>query len=211
MGGDQCLAFEIGTDDVDRRLRGPPRSRTTRHRRGTGPRPLDRTLFAERRQLRQCRGVQVGAAESGNSAATSVWSVEGPGSVGLVTCWKLALEDHDAGLPPASHISCSSRSRCPLALHIRSRVGSWTAASIAPGSAKASTEFASYANVRRPHTVNANTWLVTNHLDGNFPGSVVQYLRYQFTFWRETSSPISSSHPEPMRKYVHSTHVRSVA
>jgi ketosteroid isomerase-like protein len=44
---------------------------------------------------------------------------------------------------------------------------------------KASTEFTYTRTFVDADAVDANTWLVTNHLEGNFPGNVVD-LRYQF-------------------------------
>jgi hypothetical protein len=45
--------------------------------------------------------------------------------------------------------------------------------------AKASTEFTYTRTFVNANAIDANTWLVVNHLEGNFPGSVVD-LRYQF-------------------------------
>jgi hypothetical protein len=45
--------------------------------------------------------------------------------------------------------------------------------------AKASTEFTYTRTFIDAHAIDASTWMVTNHLEGNFPGSVVD-LRYQF-------------------------------
>ena len=44
---------------------------------------------------------------------------------------------------------------------------------------KASTEFTYTRTFVDARLVDANTWLVTNHLEGNFPGNVVD-LRYEF-------------------------------
>ena len=45
--------------------------------------------------------------------------------------------------------------------------------------AKASTEFTYTRTLVDAELVDADTWLVMNHLDGNFPGNVVD-LRYRF-------------------------------
>jgi ketosteroid isomerase-like protein len=45
--------------------------------------------------------------------------------------------------------------------------------------AEASTEFTYTRTVVGADAVGADTWVVTNHLEGNFPGNVVD-LRYQF-------------------------------
>jgi hypothetical protein len=45
--------------------------------------------------------------------------------------------------------------------------------------AKASTEFTYTRTFVDAHAVDASTWMVTNRLEGNFPGNVVD-LRYQF-------------------------------
>ena len=45
--------------------------------------------------------------------------------------------------------------------------------------ARASTEFNYTRALTGADAVDANTWLVTNHLEGNFPGGVVD-LRYRF-------------------------------
>jgi SnoaL-like domain len=44
---------------------------------------------------------------------------------------------------------------------------------------KASTQFSYSRTLTGVDAVDANTWLVTNHLEGNFPGGVVD-LRYRF-------------------------------
>jgi hypothetical protein len=45
--------------------------------------------------------------------------------------------------------------------------------------ARASTEFTYTRTLIGAEAVDANTWLVTNHLEGDFPGGVVD-LRYRF-------------------------------
>ena len=45
--------------------------------------------------------------------------------------------------------------------------------------ARASTEFTYTRTLLGADAIDANTWLVTNHLEGNFPGGVVD-LRYRF-------------------------------
>ena len=45
--------------------------------------------------------------------------------------------------------------------------------------ATASTEFAYTRTLTGAEAIDANSWLVTNHLEGNFPGGVVD-LRYHF-------------------------------
>jgi hypothetical protein len=45
--------------------------------------------------------------------------------------------------------------------------------------ARASTEFTYTRTLLGADAVDANTWLVTNHLEGDFPGGVVD-LRYRF-------------------------------
>ena len=44
---------------------------------------------------------------------------------------------------------------------------------------RASTQFSYTRTLTGADAVDANTWLVTNHLEGNFPGGVVD-LRYRF-------------------------------
>ena len=45
--------------------------------------------------------------------------------------------------------------------------------------AQTSTEFSYVRTLTSADRLDANTWLVTNHLEGNFPGGVVD-LRYRF-------------------------------
>ena len=45
--------------------------------------------------------------------------------------------------------------------------------------AKASTQFTYTRTLTGADAIDADTWLVTNHLEGNFPGGVVD-LRYRF-------------------------------
>jgi hypothetical protein len=45
--------------------------------------------------------------------------------------------------------------------------------------ARASTEFTYTRTLLGADAIDANTWLVTNHLEGDFPGGVVD-LRYRF-------------------------------
>ncbi len=45
--------------------------------------------------------------------------------------------------------------------------------------ARASTQFTYTRTLTGAEAIDANTWLVTNHLEGNFPGGVVD-LRYRF-------------------------------
>jgi hypothetical protein len=45
--------------------------------------------------------------------------------------------------------------------------------------ARASTEFTYTRTLTGAAAIDANSWLVTNHLEGNFPGGVVD-LRYRF-------------------------------
>ena len=45
--------------------------------------------------------------------------------------------------------------------------------------ARASTEFTYTRTLIGAAAIDANTWLVTNHLEGDFPGGVVD-LRYRF-------------------------------
>lgn len=45
--------------------------------------------------------------------------------------------------------------------------------------ARTSTEFSYTRTLTGAHATDANTWLVTNHLEGDFPGGVVD-LRYRF-------------------------------
>jgi len=45
--------------------------------------------------------------------------------------------------------------------------------------ARASTEFTYTRTLTGADAIDANSWLVTNHLEGNFPGGVVD-LRYRF-------------------------------
>lgn len=45
--------------------------------------------------------------------------------------------------------------------------------------ARASTEFTYTRTLTHADVIHTNTWLLTNHLEGNFPGGVVD-LRYRF-------------------------------
>jgi len=45
--------------------------------------------------------------------------------------------------------------------------------------AEASTEFTYTRTLLDAQAIDSNTWLITNHLEGNFPGGIVD-LRYRF-------------------------------
>ena len=60
--------------------------------------------------------------------------------------------------------------------------------------ARASTEFTYTRTLLGADAIDANTWLVTNHLEGDFPGGVVD-LRYRFVLADGLIAEVGS-HPD---------------